>query len=546
MFKNLKELFIARCREEPESATYRFLQDGREVSLKNAELRSRCERLARALLRRAQPADRAVILHPPGIDYVIAFFACVLAGIIAVPCYPPRFGRGSERLRSVIRAAAPALVIGSRDYVKELNVLAGEGAGIAVVYNDADAEAGLYESASDASAESVAFLQFTSGSTGAPKGVMVTHANLLNNLEIIRLRFENTRDSLGVVWLPPYHDMGLIGGILQPLFTGFPVVLMSPFVFLQKPVRWLAAISKYSATCSGGPNFAYQLCVDRITDADTAGLDLSSWKVAFNGAEPINPDVMRRFSEKFARCGFDASAFLPCYGLAEATLMVSGAKRSGRKREGRAASCGPAAPGHRVEIVDPESHVPQPEGAEGEIWVQGPSVAPGYWRDPCATRETFHAFLRDKRSEGTFLRTGDLGYLINGDLTVSGRIKDLIIIRGSNYYPQDVEEAVTGAHPDIAPGRAAAFGCRLDDEEKLIVIAEVARAHRRDADINAIRAAVVAAVTAKLGVPIHEFHVVAPGCIPITTSGKISRTQCRIDYLAGKFIPIKPREPQTV
>jgi acyl-CoA synthetase (AMP-forming)/AMP-acid ligase II len=400
-----------------------------------------------------------------------------------------------------------------------------------------------------------ALIQYTSGSTSFPKGVLVSHGNLLHNSALIHRSFGYTAESRGVIWLPPHHDMGLIGGILQPLYGGFPVTLMSPAAFLLRPARWLQAISRTRATTSGGPNFAYDLATRKITPDQRVALDLSSWKVAFNGAEPVAIETMERFAEAFEPCGFRREAFHPCYGLAEATLFVSGAKQ---RRAGPPASDRPAEPkrteasvdaragsgrvpdGQRVIIVDPRRRVEAPPGEIGEIWISGPSVACGYWNLPEESQKTFGAYLAD-RLEGPFLRTGDLGFLRGNDLVVTGRLKDLIIIGGRNHYPQDIERTVAQTHPALRYDCCAAFSVQGNPGERLVIAAEID--HRLFVSIRSqgpaqnqrpeLLQAIRTVVAEHHDLRVDQVLLVKTGSLPRTTSGKLQRHACRAQFLDG-------------
>jgi acyl-CoA synthetase (AMP-forming)/AMP-acid ligase II len=409
----------------------------------------------------------------------------------------------------------------------------------------------------EVSSDTLAFLQYTSGSTGTPKGVMVSHGNLLHNSAMIHKSFADTPNSQGVSWLPPYHDMGLIGGVLQPLYVGAPMVLMSPLAFLQKPLRWLQAISHYKATTSGGPNFAYDLCIRKITPEQLASLDLSSWEVAFTGAEPVRAETLEQFAATFDPCGFRKEAFHPCYGMAETTLIVSGGLRTVppviRKIDGAAleqnrvvpavrkqesirgfVGCGQNLLDQKILIVDPESLTPCPADKVGEIWVSGPSIAQGYWNRPEETQQTFQAYLADT-GDGPFLRTGDLGFLQDGELFITGRIKDVIIIRGQNHYPQDIELTVEKSHPALRPGCGAAFAVEVKGSERLVIVQEVERSYLRKLDVNEVVGSIRQAVAAEHALQIYATVLVKTGSIPKTSSGKIQRYACRAGFLAGSL-----------
>ncbi|MFV2067627.1 MAG: aminotransferase class I/II-fold pyridoxal phosphate-dependent enzyme [Pirellulales bacterium] len=406
--------------------------------------------------------------------------------------------------------------------------------------------------------ETLAFLQYTSGSTGTPKGVMLSHANLMHNSAMISYAFEHTRSGMGVFWLPSYHDMGLIGGILQPLYCGRPNVLFSPTSFLQKPFRWLQAITRYRGTVSGGPNFAYDLCVDKVTDEQKKQLDLRTWSLAFNGAEPIRPATLERFVAAFECCGFQPEAFYPCYGLAEATLMVSGGFKTApvvvRRFDAEAlehhhvvevkaddqavrelVGSGGNLLDQKIVIVDPDSQTRCPDNRVGEVWVSGPSIAEGYWQRSADTEAIFKARLADSK-EGPFLRTGDLGFLVDGELFITGRLKDLIIIRGVNYYPQDIEFTVESAHMGLRASAGAAFVVQEEGRERLVIVHEAAR--RRDLDFKAIFAAIRAKVATEHDLAVDAIVLLRAGRIPKTSSGKIQRHACRDGYQRGTLAAV--------
>ncbi|PRP93233.1 Phthiocerol/phenolphthiocerol synthesis polyketide synthase type I PpsA [Enhygromyxa salina] len=534
----LVEVARRRGLEQPELGVYTFLNDGErdEARLDAGGLDRRARAVAAALQQRVEPGARALLLYPPGLDYIVAFFGCLYAGVIAVPAYPPdprALARTLPRLQAILADCEAELVLTNAELIAMGKALLDEAGALAWLASDGvdEAEAASWRALAP-TPDDLAFLQYTSGSTDTPKGVMLTHANLVHNSAHIRDCFGHTRDSQGVIWLPPYHDMGLIGGIIQPLYVGFPVTLMSPLHFLQRPMRWLEAISRYGATTSGGPNFAYDLCVRRSSAAERDALELSSWDLAFNGAEPIRPETLARFAEHFAGAGFQPAAFYPCYGLAEATLIASGGDKRDAAVHGEIegaslVSCGRALDELAVVHAHDDGGGRRCAPAEvGEIWVAGPSVARGYWG-----RETDSAAVFDARLDGepgAWLRTGDLGALDErGELFVTGRCKDLIIIRGRNLYPHDLERTVEACDPGLRPGCGAVFGVEGEGQgESLAVVQEFDP--RRSADtpaqvIDTIRAAILAA------------HAVAPAVvvlveartIPKTSSGKIQRFACR-------------------
>ncbi len=521
------------------------------------------DRGARAVAARLQAAsmrgERAMLLFPPGLDFVKAFFGCLYAGVVAVPAYPLRRNRSVQRIQTISEDASAKIVLStgaSLERVKgnlEQAPRLRDAMWVAVDEVD-DSEAERY-AWHECQSDDLAVLQYTSGSTGTPKGVMLTHGNLIHNVSLICYSFEPTRDGVGMTWLPLYHDMGLVGGVLKPVFYGRPNVLMSPMAFLQKPVRWFRAITRYGVTISGGPNFAYHLCAQKITDEELEGIDLSTWDVAFNGAEPIRPRTLQRFMERFGRVGFSPRAFFPCYGMAETTLIVTGGYKSDppiiRHFDGRAldehrvvpvpedfdaaraiVGCGHVLPEEEVVIVDPETRLKLPEGQVGEIWVRSGSVGRGYWNQPELTEETFRAKLAGDASP-SYLRTGDLGFFHQGELFVTGRLKDLIIVRGVNRYPQDIELTVEEADSRVQPGGAAAIVVDAESRERLVIVTEVQRARRPDWSdtIEAIRRAVVA----EHELPPDAVILVQFGSIPKTSSGKIQRSGCREEFLQGRL-----------
>ncbi len=554
----LVEILQDRVSRRGQDLLYRFLSGEEQASLTYHEVDQLARSTAATLLRHCAPGDRALLIYPPGLDYIVALFACMYARVIAVPSYAPRPNRPLTRLESIIANSEPSLVLSTRNLLDspksifrqpdgplaKLQMLSTDDLTI-----DTSAEVPL----EDIRPETPILLQYTPGSTAFPKGVTLTHGNMVHNTAAIQKNFPLDTSSSTVFWLPPYHDMGLIGGILQPLCTGFPVTLMSPVAFLQRPVRWLKAISQFRATCSGGPNFAYDLCVRRVSDDEVDELDLSTWSVAFNGAEPIRKQTLDEFAEKFERSGFDRRAFHPCYGLAEGTLMVTGMDREGKgvqfkpvsrealekddakppvspEDESWLVSSGHAAGNQDVLIVDPAKSEPVAPGRVGEVWVQGPSIAAGYWARPVETAETFHARLAN--GDGPFLRTGDLGFLDNGQLYITGRIKDLIIIRGQNYYPHDLEFTAQRSHPALQPSSSAAFSVQRNGLEHLILMQEV-DSRLSASEYQEITSRISASITETHDLRVDDIVLVKPYTLPRTTSGKMQRYICRTSYLSG-------------
>jgi 8-amino-7-oxononanoate synthase len=566
----LVDVLRLRASASPDRVVYRFIPgDSKpEQGITYRQLDQRARSIAARIRETAAPGARALLLIPPGLDYVAAYFGCLYAGVIAVPAYPPNPRRPDPRIPTIVADCEPAVALTTGALLARLDQWRGEDTRLGALRwiaadDPVDASSGWREGAIVGA--DVAMLQYTSGSTAAPKGVMLSHRNLLHNLGLIRSAFRVTHgsDDVGVFWLPPFHDMGLIGGILQPCYLGRGSVLMSSATFLQRPLIWLEAMSRYRATTSAAPNFAFELCVERIKPEETRGLDLSSWHTVFDGAEPIRAETIDRFSRAFADIGFRREAFFPCYGLAEATLFVSGGpwghgpytldvsrtaleeKRVAPATAGdrlRLVSSGAPAPAQDVRVVDPDALLPCDERRVGEIWVRGDSVAGGYWNQPEETRRTFGATLPDE--PGQFLRTGDLGFVDDGQLFVTGRLKDLIILAGRNYYPQDLELAAERSHPSLRPGHAAAFA--LDDagREQLAIALEVTRHHREDEN-EAVIASVRRALAEREGILPDVVVLVRQNGIPRTSSGKVQRRATRA-MLLDNTLDILARSDETI
>jgi 7-keto-8-aminopelargonate synthetase-like enzyme/acyl-CoA synthetase (AMP-forming)/AMP-acid ligase II/acyl carrier protein len=562
----LVELLRHRATHQPDDRAFTYLLDGEgadhrsERHLTYAELDRRAQRIATLLQQGQAAGERVLLLFPPGLDYIAALFGCLYGGAVAVPAHPPRMNRSFERLRAIAADAEPRLALTTAAVQRQVRRAASDHPEFCslewLATDEPEGEGGSSPRWPwpPIDGETLAILQYTSGSTGIPKGVMLTHANLLHNSALIAHAFEHTRSGTGVFWLPGYHDMGLIGGILQPLYVGRPNVLMSPMAFLQRPVRWLRAVSRYGATTSGGPNFAYDLCVRKVAQEELADLDLSRWRVAFNGAEPIRAETLEAFAEKFAPCGFRREAFYPCYGLAEATLLVAGGYVEGppavrwldsramerhRVADAAAASpgnravvgCGHSLPDQEIAIVDPSRRVRCADDQVGEIWLRGPSIAQGYWQRPDETREVFGACLADElgHSSPTYLRTGDLGFLRDGELFVTGRWKDLIIIRGQNHYPHDLERTAELSHEALRGMPGAAFTVDTGGRQRLVIVHEIQRGRRGEA--GAAIAAVREAILTDHGIAASDVVLVRAGRILRTTSGKVRRHACRQAFL---------------
>lgn len=532
-------------------------------SLTYGELDRRARSLAQELLMFARPGDRALLVFPNCLSFVVAFFGCLYAGIIAVPTVSPNKRRVRDSALSIVRDCRPKLVLSLGEYTDRIDEQLAAIPGIAPVQCVA-VDSKRFDAPTDwfpqeASGDPILFLQYTSGSTSAPKGVMVSNQNIMANLHMMQRAFENHSGSTYVGWAPLFHDMGLIANVLEPFYIGALCVLMTPSAFAQRPWAWLKAISDYGAEISGGPNFAYDLCVERQKRILEEDIDLSCWRLAFNSAEPVRADTMRAFARTFSGIGFRAEAFYPCYGMAESSLLISGGHPTeppvirGISREQlsagevtetlapaeriEAVGCGQALEGEAVKIVDPVLGTELEDGSVGEIWVSGPHVAHGYWEKEAATRETFYAELPTVGGE-RFLRTGDLGFLDDGELYLVGRLKDVIVIRGRNYYPEDIEAIVWRAHWAFARGASAVFAVERGSGQEIVAVQEVARTARKRMHYWKAVMAVRRAVMEEFELTLNDVVLISPGTIPKTSSGKIKRSATREQYLEGNLRPI--------
>ncbi|WP_246883289.1 fatty acyl-AMP ligase [Pseudomonas protegens] len=552
---SVTEVLAYRAWRQPDAIAFIHLLDGEreEASISYSELWKRSQRLAAALQIFEPREKRVLMLFETGIDYIVSLFGLLLAGAVAIPAFPPVGTRGLERLALICADAHPQLVLTSSRFMRSQErvnaLLQGDLPAPQWVDPEQLAEADSSWRGQALAHGQLALLQYTSGSTSAPKGVMLTHDNLYSNCRIASQWMGPARNRVGCSWLPPYHDMGLMGGILQPIFDAFPTVLISPGHFVQRPLRWLDAVSRYGADVTIAPNFAFDLCVENITDEELAELDLSKLKAIYCGAEPVRQSTLARFSERFAAAGFNPAALGPCYGLAEATVLVSGKRHdepafntqvdrdqlaSGTlaivdAEDARAlplVSSGRVAPGLRVAIVDPVSLQPVADGQIGEIWVQGDNVGAGYWGKEALSQQVFRASLPG--IHGRFMRTGDLGALHRDELFVTGRLKDLIIIAGRNLYPQDLELAVESADPRIRSNGCVAVGIDNGQQEQLAIVAEVKRSEKLDeAQQEQLRQVITSALVSQFGVAPARIHLAPMGGIPLTTSGKVQRQATR-------------------
>ncbi|HEX4417758.1 MAG TPA: fatty acyl-AMP ligase [Kofleriaceae bacterium] len=553
-------LMRQRAETDHDRPVYTLLAQGKVVDqLSFATLHARATAVAAQLAGCSAPGDRVLVLCPPGLDYIAAFFGCLLAGRIAVPAYPPRSPRHMQRLHAIFDDSQARGILTTRALGEPIRAALDPGtlARTTIVAVDDAPAAGAWDGPTPRATD-VAFLQYTSGSTGAPKGVIVTHRNLMANSAMMQDAFQLDAGQVYVSWLPLFHDMGLMG-MVQGVYAGAHEVILSPLEFIARPFRWLEAIATYRASVSGGPNFAYELCAARIADGDLRALDLSSWRRAFNGSEPVQAETLERFTRRFEACGFRHQAHYPCYGLAEATLFVSGAARprdpvmrtlskaaiaEGALRDAtdaadakRLVGCGQAFGDEVIAIVHPEQRTRLPDGQLGEIWVSSEAVAAGYWRNAPATVETFEAVLADEPDGRCYLRTGDLGLIEAGELYVAGRIKDLIIVRGQNYYPQDIEVVAQQSHPALVAGAGAAF----EAGDGVVLVQELRRTSSGPS-VAEVTAAIKQAVVEALGLELSQVVLVPTRGVPRTSSGKIQRRRTRQLYLDRTLEPI-PGEP---
>lgn len=557
--ENIFERFQRLAENQPQQLALRFLSDGEQIDTQYnyAQIDEYAQSVGGYLQAFVKPGDRVLLLLPSGPDYVIAFLGCLYAGVIAVPAYPPERLRPQYnlRLQAIAADCRPALVLTQREWaeavVEQMVSLFDSIKSKIVLFEEIDFTAARVWRPPLLHHDSIAFLQYTSGSTADPKGVMVGFDNLLANETAIQQRFGITEADSFVSWLPLFHDMGLVGGLMQPLYSGIALTLMSPKHFLERPVRWLEAITRYGGSISGGPNFAFRLCVERIGNNVLDSLDLSSWRIAFCGAEPIRQETLTGFAEKFAPAGLNPNALYPCYGLAESTLLVtggrpgSGASVANINADARAAgrfepdaagqaivNCGAVQDGHMLALMHPQSCEPVSEGAIGEVWVSGPSVAQGYWQNAADTAAVFVS-----RNGKSWLRTGDLAFMQNGALFITGRLKDLILIRGHNLYPQDLEILLEEEIEVLRKGRIAAFAVTHRDGEGIGIAAEIGRSTQKLVPPQGLFGLINETLALAYQEPASVILLLQPGTLPKTTSGKLQRRACWYDWQNGELQP---------
>jgi acyl-CoA synthetase (AMP-forming)/AMP-acid ligase II len=564
-YTTLIERLRALATEQSDKLAYTFLIDGKTEGQQFTY--STLDRLARsiaALLQQHQAkGERALLLYPQGLEVIAAFCGCLYAGVIAIPVPPPEAGRMKRtlpRLSAIVKDAQATLVLTTESILTLIEEVRSEFPEFdAVRWIDTEkVDEQLAEQWQDPGidSEALAYLQYTSGSTSTPKGVMLSHKNLMHHCSYLQTACGYTPDSVSVTWMPYFHDYGLVEGMMVPLYNSTPCYLMSPFSFIKRPLRWLESLSRYKGTHSQAPNFAYDLCTRRIKPQQLETLDLSYWEAAGNAAEPINPKVMEQFYETFKECGFRWNAFAPAYGLAENTLLVSTKPKlsapvlflakvaeleknrivEGKPdREGVRAyvSCGRLVCDTQVAIVNPDTLKRCAANEVGEIWVADPSVAGGYWKRVDTTAETFQARIAET-DEGPFLRTGDLGFIKDGELFITGRIKDLIIIRGTNHYPQDIEWTVQQVHPELRPDYGAVFSIDVKGDEHLVVVQEIER-RAQEIDPDLVIADIRQAIAEEFELQTYAVVLAKPGNILKTASGKIQRRACKASFLAGEL-----------
>ncbi|MEL7331854.1 MAG: fatty acyl-AMP ligase [Cyanobacteria bacterium J06560_2] len=565
-FSTLVELLQYRSSTQPNDLAYQFLIDGKKegAAYTYAELEEWAKAIAALLQQQEAKGERALLLYPQGIEVVAAFCGCLYAGVIAIPVPPPDAGRMKRtlpRLREIIKDAEATIVLSNSriiDMIQASDIDFPEFDSMRWI----DTESVALDLAKEwkdpgVDKDVLAYLQYTSGSTSIPKGVMLSHYNLLHHSDYLKRGCGYRADGPTVTWMPYFHDYGLVEGLMQPLYNGAPCYIMAPLAFVKRPLRWLQSIEKYGATHSQSPNFAYDLCVRRIKPNKREGLDLSKWISAGNAAEPINPRVMREFYEAFKDYGFKWEHFAPAYGLAEATLLVSSTPvgkdpvilqlEANELEKGKvvlaapdasyvreAVSCGPLVCETTVAIVNPDTLARCNEDTVGEIWVNDPGVAHGYWHRPDATREAFETQIANEGAT-RYLRTGDLGFMKDGELYITGRIKDLIIIRGTNHYPQDIEWTVQQTSPVMRPDYGACFSIIEEGEERLVVVQEVERAQQKALDADELIAEIRQAISEAHELQVYAVALVKSGNVLKTSSGKIQRRKCKASFLAGEL-----------
>ena len=553
---NIVEILQQQAKTKPEKIAYIFLEDGenKEIKLTYQELDLQARAIAAQLQKLVSPGARALLVYSynSGLEFIAAFFGCLYAEVVAVPCHPPQNRLTIAEVQTRLESSAAEAILTDSSLFNKLKTKLSQVENSQLHWLNTNK---LNNSESWVSPElnqnTLAFLQYTSGSTGEPKGVMITHGCLLQNQEMLRLAFGHSEQTIGVGWLPLFHDMGLIGNVIQVVYLGASCVMISPVSFVQKPIRWLQAISKYQATTSGAPNFAYELLCDRVKEDQLAKLDLSSWEVAFCGAEPVQAQTMEKFSRKFTKSGFRKAAFFPCYGMEEATLMITGGNKAkfptikhldkvaleqneavvGKKAQKgitTIVSAGYPWLDGKIAIVDPQSLAECATNQIGEIWFSSSTVGQGYWQLPQATEETFQVSLGE---QDKFLRTGDLGFIDNGELYITGRLNDVLVFWGLNHYPQNIEQTIAECHSGLKANCGAAFAVTVAGKEQLVVVQEIERSYRKSLVLDDVVEAIRWAIFQEHFIDIYGIVLLKPGRLPKTSSGKVQRNTCRSKFL---------------
>lgn len=564
-FSTLVEILQQRASSEPAQVAYTYLANGEtpEDRLTYQQLDCKAKAIAAHLQSCISPGDRALLIYPQGLEFIAAFFGCLYAGVVAIPAPAPeasRLKRIRPRLESIIQDAECSFILSTSKILSHLEPFITDYKNFKnlsyIATNTIDQNSEPNWQKNPIKSDNLAYLQYTSGSTSTPKGVAITHQNLIANIAAITQAHGYTSKSISASWIPYFHDYGLVNGMLQPLYAGIPCFIMSPVTFIKHPIRWLSAISKYDVTHTGAPCFAYQYCLEKINPDDCQNLNLNSWRVAHTGAETIRREILELFAEKFKPYGFKLSSFYPSYGLAEATLMVTTKKldeipkfctvsrqslsqsrviiqeKNETENLVSLTSCGISAGDTKIEIVNPETQSKCGVDEVGEIWVAGSSVAKGYWQRLDLTEKTFQAYISDTK-EGPFLRTGDLGFIKNNELFVTGRLKDAIIISGCNHYPEDIELSVQQSHPALRFGCGAAFAVETEGQERVIIVQEVNRSEQSQIDSKQITSTIRQAVSSFHEIQLYAVVLIKQGSIPKTSSGKIMRHACKVQFQEG-------------
>ena len=553
------EVIKNRTKSFPNHVVFRYLEDGinENGSFTFLQLQYRAQAIAASLQRTGKKGDSVLLLFQPSLEYIASLYACFYSGFVAVPAYPPRRNRGIDRIYRIFKDSRTEICLVSKQVYDDIQRNYSDNEVFNnlkwIIYEDIDESEHKHFQNEELNSEDLALIQYTSGSTGQPKGVMITQLNLLYNSEYIRQSFSISKETVGVHWLPLFHDMGLIGGVLQAPYACCLNVNMPPMAFLKNPLNWLSAIHKYRGTIAGGPNFAFDYCIDKTKEEDRNALDLSSMKVFFCGAEPIRKTTLKNFTDAFRKSNVRENQLYPCYGMAETTLLVTGGNSEDNpnyldvdtsslskkdvvvceKETEKTTSI--VGSGHtwmdmRIEIVDPVSKMKCDKDRVGEIWIQGPTVAQGYWRNQEDSDNIFNAYIGDS-TDGPFLRTGDMGFFNGNELFVTGRLKDIIIIRGMNHYPTDIEYSIQNNISELRQNGGAAFPVSINESEKLVIVQEIERSSMRDANYSDIIHRVREVITENHEIDVHAVILIRPGSIPITSSGKIQHRQVKYDYL---------------